>query len=285
MTFSVVSRWWIAAAMMFGLATLLGIRELRLLPDGRMHAHVLDVGQGDAILLVSPSGKHILIDGGPDTTVLRRLGKHMSFFDRTIELLVLTHPDADHVVGLPEILRRYRVEQVLLTGVRHDTAKYAWFIDELMRRRIPVLTPDPATDLDLGDGMVLDVIWPDPTIFGTVPDDANDTSIVLRAMTNDTRILLTGDIEEKAEHAILRSGADLTADILKVPHHGSRTSSSTGFLLATGPTLALVSAAKNSQFGHPHEDVLDRYAHFGIPVRNTGWEGVLSTSSNITIAK
>lgn len=254
--------------------------EFSLLPDGKLHLHVFDVGQGDAMMLVSPSGKQILIDGGPNTELLTHLGEHMSFFDRTIELVVLTHPDADHVTALPDVLRRYKVDNILLAGVEHHSGRYEALLDLIAEQNVSVLLPDPKEDIVLGDNVVLDIIWPKPDVFGHDPKNVNDTSVVMRVLYGNDSILLAGDIEEDAETAILQSGADIRADVLKVPHHGSKTSSSTGFVLAVAPELAVVSAGRNNRFGHPHTEVLNRYAALRIPVLSTANEGSLSLEFN-----
>jgi competence protein ComEC len=250
-------------------------RELWRGPDGIARFITLDVGQGDAILLVSPSGKQVLIDGGPDNTVVQRLGEEMPLTDRTIELLILTHPDADHLTGLPEVLRRYQVERILLTGVPKDTARFREFTALVRRENAEILAADPAMDIDLGDGLLLDIIWPGKDWEGK---DVNNSSITLRAFHGKTSVLLTGDIEKKTEDDILASGADIDSDILKVPHHGSKTSSTMGFLLATSPNLAVISVAKENSYGHPHAEVIERYEALGIPLRSTAEEGTVSLS-------
>lgn len=270
------------------LTLLLAAREVWLHPRGRFVAHFLDVGQGDSALLLSPSGKQILIDGGPDFSTLEGLGATMPFLDRSIDLLVLTHPQRDHMRAFPEVLRRYAIGGVLMTGVLSELPEYQAFLELLKERSIPLHLADPAKDIDLGDGLVLDIAWPPPTLFGVeVEGDRvkrpvgrhaaftglNDTSIVLRAMYDHHGILFTGDIEERAERMILATGAAVSADVLKVPHHGSRTSSSTGFLLAVHPELAIISTGRGNRYGHPHHEVTDRYRHLGIPVRLTAEEG------------
>lgn len=265
----------IITAVLF-ILLILTIREHSLLPDGKLHAYILSVGQGDSILLQSPSGKHILIDGGPDLSVLESLGHSLSFFDRTIDLLVLTHPDLDHITAFPDILKRYRIETILLSGVQKENApRYESFLSQIAQQKPSVLLADPTKDIDLGDGLILDIVWPPAQISATKPSKANNTSIVIRALFGDRRILLTGDIEEKAEREILVSGVDVRSHTLKVPHHGSRTSSSTGFLMAVRPSLAIVSSGRDNKFGHPHKEIVDRYHSFGIPIRNTAEEGTI----------
>ncbi len=258
---------------LFGLFGFLGLlfQESSKLPDGLLHAHILDVGQGDSIMLVSPSGKQVVVDGGPDLSALEGIGRTMSFFDRSIELLVLTHPDLDHITALPAMIERYQIQAILLSGIITVQPQYRRLLAEVAERQIPVIIADPAMDIDLGDGVVLDVVWPQK-IFGTVPKKTNDTSVVLRVIFGSGSILLTGDIEEAAEWAILKTGADIRSGILKIAHHGSRTSSSTGFLLAVEPDSAVISLGKDNGFGHPHPSVMERLNHMHIPVQRTDLE-------------
>ncbi|MDD5470212.1 MAG: ComEC/Rec2 family competence protein [Candidatus Peribacteraceae bacterium] len=266
---------WATLAFSAGLLVL-AAHEYSLLPDGQLHVHLLDVGQGDALLLTTPSGKQIVIDGGPDLSLLEHLGARMPFFDRTIELLVLTHPDADHISALPEILKRYRVERMLLSGIQYDSSRYAALLAGLERSRIPILLPEPRSAIAMGDGVVLEVLWPIATDAFARAAGSNETSIVLLARYGEQSILCTGDIETAQEADLLASGTDVRSTVLKAPHHGSRTSSSTGFLLAVQPEVALISAGRENQFGHPHFDILERYGHLAIPVRSTAHEGTIS---------
>ncbi|MBU0458306.1 MBL fold metallo-hydrolase [Patescibacteria group bacterium] len=252
-------------------ALLLCIHELTRLPDGKLHAYFLNVGQGDSALLITPTGKQILIDGGPDMSSLEHLGKYMPFFDRSLDLVILTHPHADHLTSLTEVLRRYKIISIMLAGTESNVGRYQSMIDEIKVNSIPLIIPDPTKDIDIGDGVTLDIIWPD-NAHNNLKNE-NNSSIVLRVLYKDQSILLTGDIEEEVENQILKSGADITTNILKVPHHGSRTSSSTGFLLAVNPELAVISVGKENDHGHPSLEVVERYEGLGVSVRMTDEEG------------
>lgn len=250
--------------------------ELSQVTDGKFHAHFFAVGQGDAVLLVSPSGKQILIDGGPDLIALEHLGDYMPFLDRTIELMILTHPDADHVTALPEVLKRYDIDHILFSGAQHESGRYDAFLALLEAKNIPLIPTDPSIDIDMGDGLILDIVWPTPDAFGSEPKNSNDLSVVVRALYRDVALLLPGDIEAETEAAVLATGADVKANILKVPHHGSKTSSTLPFLLAVDPELAIISAGRDNRFGHPHKEVTDRFESLGIAVRGTAKEGTIS---------
>lgn len=252
----------------------LAARELALMPDGKLHLYFFDVGQGDATLIVTPSGKQIVVDGGPDMSTLEYLGTYMPFFDRTIDLVVLTHPNADHMTALPDVLHRYAVSSVLLSGSDYDLGKYSAMLEQILSRNISVVLADPTKDIDMGDGVVLDTVWPRP--YDVSEFDVNNASVVLRVLYKNHSIMLPGDIEALAEHAILRSGVPLKSTVLKAAHHGSKSSSSTGFLLAVNPELAVISAGRDNRFGHPHLEVLHRFENMGIPLHSTAKESTIS---------
>lgn len=259
---------------MLGFLCLIGIfgllaQEIRMLPDGRLHAYILDVGQGDSVFLVSPSGKQILIDGGPDLSALEGIGNRMPYVDRTIDLLILTHPDLDHVAAFPELLERYRIGAILIAGIDTPQPQYRRLLTLIAEQHIPVIIADPKKDIVFDDGLILDLVWPPKETFGTQPKKVNDTSIVLRALYGSSALLLTGDIEGKAEREILKTGANLRSTVLKIAHHGSKTSTSTGFLLAVNPDLAVISVGKDNLFGHPHWEVMNRLKNAGVEVWRT----------------
>ena len=248
-------------------------REISLQPDGMLHLHMFDVGQGDALLLQTPSGKQIVVDGGPDQKLLSHLTRVMPALDRTIDLVILSHPNTDHLTALPALLTKYEVGAVLLVGTVFDLPTYHKLLTIIDEKKIPVILPDPTVDIDLGDGVTLDIIWPRPSDVGKRPENENNASVVLRVLYKDHSILLTGDIEADAEMEILKSGVQLTSTILKSPHHGSKSSSTEGLLRAVNPTLALISAGRGNQFGHPHQEVLDRYIAFGMNTFSTAEQG------------
>lgn len=237
-------------------------------------AFVFDVGQGDGIV-VADGGYQIVIDGGPDGTMLSHLGSVMPFFDRTIDLLVLSHPHLDHLQSFPEMLRRFDVRAVLLTGADYANPRYEEFLTLLADEQAAVIVADPERDLRIGN-LLVDVLWPPPDFFGVPLKDVNDNSVALRVgPPGGKTMLFTGDMETGEERAMLQAGIDVSADILKVAHHGSRTSSSTGFLLAVHPSFAVVSVAAENSYGLPDEDVLARYDTLGIPLRMTMEEGTV----------
>ncbi|MBI2524114.1 MBL fold metallo-hydrolase [Candidatus Peregrinibacteria bacterium] len=249
--------------------------QLSLLPSSALRVHVFDVGQGDSILLTSPSGKHILVDGGPDLSLVSHLAKVLPFFDRTIDLLIITHPNTDHLTALPNILQHYDVRAALLSRAPSSLPLYQEILGILVQKGIPILPPRPGIDIHLGDGVTLDTLWPPESPKNGGSNDLNNASVVVRAISGGRSILLAGDIEEKAEMAILASGADLHTTILKVAHHGSKTSTSTGFLLASAPQAAIISVGRNNMYKHPHPSIIARLLHFGITITTTAENGTI----------
>lgn len=232
----------------------------------RLKVTVLDVGQGDAILIQTPNGQDILVDGGPGRAVLRGLGDELLWYDRSIELMVLTHPQADHATGLIDVVDRYDVRRVLAgPGVKSSTAFRTWR-DAVRAEGRTVETATQGVSLDLGDGVRLDVLGPDAA--ESTDPQVNNTGAVVRISWRAVSFLLAADIEAKAERALLGDGIDLRATVLKVGHHGSKTSSAREFLDAVQPSVSVVSSGKGNIFGHPAAEVVARLDEYG-PVYNT----------------
>jgi competence protein ComEC len=248
------------------------------LPDGRLHVAVLDVGQGDAIFVRTPSGRQVLIDGGPGpTAALSGIGQRMPFWDRDLDLVVMTHPDNDHFAGLLPVLERYQVRQALEPGRPAATAFYQRWQELIQARHVPVVVARTGTRLLLGDGVWADVLNPPGSLPATEAAD-NDASVVLRLGYGQVTFLLTGDLEEPGEARLLASGADLRSTVLKVSHHGSKTGTTARFVAAVAPAVAVISVGADNRFGHPAPEVLERLA--GVPVYRTDQRGTVELASD-----
>lgn len=254
---------------------MIAVREIRTLPARHAVVTFLDVGQGDSALLVSPSGRTVLIDGGPDLSALEQVGGALPLSDQSIDLLILSHPDPDHFTAFPEILRRFEVGALLLPPIGNTEEPYRALIAAAQEEGTALVRADPFKDIDFGDGLLLDILWP-PT--ENPPQEDNDASLVLRASFATGSVLFTGDLGIKGEAQMLLSGIDVAATVLKVGHHGSRTSTSDAFLAAVHPSTAVISAGKDNHFGHPHTETLNRLASAGIRVRQIAEEGPISLS-------
>lgn len=273
---SASTRLWVGGA---GAAALLVWLAVLALPDGRLHVAFLDVGQGDAILVTTPDGRQMLIDGGPSATDLNwRLGQEMPFWDRTLELVVNTHPDLDHLGGLVSLLDRYDVEQAVVADVAGRSELYQEWERELTEAALTPLVGQVGTRLDLGGGVTATILNPGPATGGT--DDPNNHSVVLHVQFGQISFLLPGDIEEAVEWKLVTSGALLAATVLKSPHHGSRSSSCEPFLQAVDPQVVVISVGADNGFGHPSPEVLDRYAAHGYTVLRTDQQGTIEFSTD-----
>lgn len=234
-----------------------------------------NVGQGDAILVTTPGGSQILVDGGPDNTLVHKIGAVLPVWDRTIELVVLTHPHADHLIGLIALMRRYRIRQVLVSGLEAATAEYRALAVELEQNLVPVVVArGPAVQL-LEPGLELRLLYP---IAATAPSqNPNDASVVLQLVYGDTAVLLTGDLEAEAQAAL--PSAWLKSDVLKVAHHGSADALNIDVLAAIAPQSAIISVGENN-YGHPSPRVRRALKRLGARVLTTQEDGDVTAVSN-----
>ncbi|MBP9850440.1 MAG: MBL fold metallo-hydrolase [Candidatus Peribacteraceae bacterium] len=262
---------WIVGIFAILLLTL-GGREFMLLPDGRVHVVFLDVGQGDSALITLPDGRQILIDGGPDWSTLEGLGKHLPFFDRHIDMLILSHPNSDHMMSFPDVLRRYSVGTLVTAGTVYDSGVYRATLSGAALRGVPLQVMYAGQTITLGSSTI-EALWPPKEMPLGFNKNSNNTSLTLRFTHEGKRVLFTGDLESIVEKTLVQAGVDLRADILKVPHHGSKSSSTIEFLKAVQPTVAVISVADDNTYGHPNADVLRRLREIGADIRRTDESG------------
>ncbi|MFA5095590.1 MAG: ComEC/Rec2 family competence protein [Candidatus Paceibacterota bacterium] len=240
---------------------------------------MLDVGQGDALFIESPTGTQILIDGGPPKKILSQLSRIMSPFDRNIDAFVITNPDADHIAGFLDVLKIYKVDKIFESGTLTDSKTYQNLKDKIKEDNIPNILAKRGMRLDIGGGAVIDILFPDRDVSSWA---TNDGSVVAKLTYGDISIMLTGDATSKTEQIILKGNSitQLNSDILKVGHHGSRTSSSLEFVKAVSPAYALISDGKDNKYGHPHQDTLNTLASFGAKIFRTDLSGTIVMKSD-----
>jgi len=226
-----------------------------------------DVGQGDSVFIETPEKHQILIDGGPDISVLERLGESMPFYDRTIDLIVLTHPDHDHMAGLIEVLKRYRVENVLWTNIIKDGSEYDQF--KKMIEQSNIVTARFGQRISSGKGFVMDIIHPFEDLAGQKIKNLNNTSIINRVFFGQQVFLLTGDASKSIEKKLIEKEIDLKANVLKLGHHGSKTSTSREFIEAVNPEIGVISCGKDNRYNHPDPEVLAILNQYGINILRT----------------
>lgn len=244
-----------------------------------LEVHFLDVGQGDAVLIITPDDKRVLVDGGPNDQVLLALEEVLPWHARRIDLMVLTHPHDDHVAGLNAVLDRFEVKQALYTGISHTAPAYLAWLKRLQEKEVDLRLLTRPHVIALSPGVSLDMIWPRSDLGGQVAGNLNNTSIVAKLIYGQNSFLLTGDIEEEVEADLLERGLDLKAQVLKTGHHGSDTSNTLAFINQVDPEYAVICVGDNN-FGLPGLRVIRRYQRQNIPVLRTDKQGTISFYSN-----
>jgi len=250
------------------------------LPDTKLKVSFLDVGQGDAILIKTPSGQQILIDGGPNPdTVCQQLGKKLPFWDKSLDMVALTHSDDDHLVGLMGVLPHYDVRQVLESGYGEGPVYREW-LTQVEDKKIDWTIARAGQQIDLGEGIVLEVIYPYDDLLEGTESKANSNSVVLRLEWNEVSFLFTGDADSEAEQDMLYGGVirDLRCTVLKLGHHGSKYSTSSEFLAAVNPQVAVISVGEGNTFGHPSDETLSRLD--GVDVYRTDERGTITFTTD-----
>jgi competence protein ComEC len=236
---------------------ILSSSAIRSVPDDNLHISFLDIGQGDAIL-IQKGNTQVLVDGGPGAQAVNlALSEKMPFWDRTIELVILTHPHDDHLNGLVEVLKRYRVEHVLTT----ETGSYLPVYDEWQRfideKNISYTLARTGQQIDI-DGVIIDVLNPQTTCFEGTGTDVDNNSIVLNIAFGEISFLLTGDMGKYAELELIKDRLITESTVLKVGHHGSRSSTSPEFMNVCNPQIAVISVGEDNEYGHPDTEVIER---------------------------
>jgi beta-lactamase superfamily II metal-dependent hydrolase len=238
----------------------------------------LNIGQGDSILIETPDGVQALIDGGPDTKVLSELAASLPWFDRTLDMVVGTHPDKDHIGGLVDVLKQYKVSTILTTENTGETMTSANFRKALTQEGAQVLMARAGQVYQLGASTTLTIFSPasDPSML-----ESNTASIVAQVQYGDTQFMLTGDAPSSVERYLAATyGSRLESEVLKLGHHGSKNSSSDEFLTAVNPKYAVVSAGKNNTYGHPSPEAVVRVKNHNIPIVSTIDEGRITFASD-----
>jgi competence protein ComEC len=255
--------------------------------DGKLHVVVCNVGQGDGILIKTTDGSDILIDGGPDDSILNCLSSHMPFWDRTIELMVLTHPHTDHAAGLVDVLKRYTVLHFVTEKVLGSTATYKRLEDELATQKLTAKYLISGDRIDLVDKTQLLTLWPTEELINSnqLQDkndsqnlDLNGLSLIQLFTYGNFTMLLTGDAGLLAEDKIAVEVGRV--DVLKVPHHGSKTGMSDYFLSQISPSLAIISVGANNRYGHPAQTALDLLNFHNIKTFRTDQDGEVEIISD-----
>lgn len=258
------------------LATILLWAGVFSLPDNRLHLVFCDVGQGDAILITYRQTQ-VLIDGGPDNKVLSCLSKNIPFWDRTLEMVILTHPEADHFSGLIDVIKRYNVKQFVSNSLVNDSAGFREFYQTVLAEKVNVYSPQAGDRLKIGPIELL-VLWPKEKLGNQELwlGKLNETSIVLQLSFGNFCALFSGDIPGGVESQLDRVRP---CQVLKIAHHGSKYSTGEEFLKKIEPQLAVISVGKNS-FGHPTKEVIEKLRDLDIKILRTDIDGEIKIVSD-----
>jgi len=241
-----------------------------------------DVGQGDAIFIEVKGLYQILIDGGPGRKVLEKLSQEMPFWDKTIDLVILTHPEKDHLEGLIEVLDKYQIGYVLWTGVLRETAVFEQWekaLEKEIKEGATIKIAKRGQKVSFKNALI-EILHPLENLEKTSPKNSNKSSIVAKLFFNQKSFLFTGDIYQSEEKKLIKVENDLEADVLKIAHHGSKTSSSEEFISVVLPEIAVIQAGENNSYGHPHEEVLARLERYGVRVLRTDKNGDIKIVSD-----
>ncbi len=259
-----------------------------------------DVGQGDSAFIETPEGHQIVIDGGPNSVLISKLAEQMPFWDKTIDMVILTHPEKDHMTGILSLLERYDVDYFLWTGISVDNAENKKLAELLEKAETKtqnfllasliganstkIIFAEPEKDF-LAGSVFIDVLHPFEDLSGKQVKNTNDSSVVFKMIFGKNEVLFTGDIGFSVEKKLVESDVDLSSGVLKVAHHGSKYSTSEEFLSKVNPVSAVISSGKNS-YGHPTPEVIQRLEDIGVEVLRTDQKGditMLLDGKNIQI--
>jgi competence protein ComEC len=233
---------------------------------------MLDIGQGDAIYVRSPAGQDILIDAGPSAKVVEALQHEMPRGDHTLELVIATHLDADHIAGFPAVFEAMQVEQVFTNGAPSTTKTGETFFASVQAEGIAPEVLERGERIET-PGLLIEVLWPTRNYKSS---ETNERALVLRLQTAKETVLLTSDVSDKVEKKLMELQTPLNATILKVGHHGSKSSSSAAFLKAVGASRAGISVGEKNRYGHPAEETLTRLQNAGLTIHRTDRSGPLT---------
>jgi competence protein ComEC len=253
--------------------------------DGKLHIIFCNIGQGDAIFIRTPAKKNILVDGGPDRSVLDCLGRHMPFWERTIDLMVLTHPHQDHLVGLYYALQQYSVLSFDTERLGNNTTSFTSLLEKIHGSAIPLHYRYAGDSLKIGDGVSFTVLSPsigylqETSPNGSVGERAEFASLVMKVSFGSFDVILTGDSQANILHRVLRKNDQNHLEVIQVPHHGSKTGFDKDMIRSLRPDMAIISVGKNI-YGHPNKDLINYFEQSNVRVFRTDIRGDIELVSD-----
>ena len=249
-----------------------------------IEVNFFNVGQGDSIFIQTPQNHQILIDGGPsDKIILKKLSQSMPQWDRTIDLIILTHPEHDHIAGLIEVLKAYKVENIMWTGIKRDTGEYIEWQRLIEKEGANIIIAKAGQKIFSGPGpehYEINVIYPFENLENQEVKSVNNTSVIARLTFGKNSFLFTGDAFKSIENKLVENGVYLDSDVLKVGHHGSKTSSAREFIGRVSPEIAVIQCGRNNRYGHPYPETLATFEKFDVKILRTDVDGDIKIISN-----
>lgn len=241
--------------------------------DPQVEVIFLDVGQGDATL-IQKGDIQILIDGGPNKTILEKLGQKMPVGDKTIEHVILSHPHADHLDGINAVLESYEIGTIYSSGVLHTTDAYLNFLEKIQTENLKFIVPDTGQSFEPFEEATITFVWPGQKFKSEEIDNLNNSSVVNRFCYQSHCSIFTGDVESDAQNNILADDeVSLSAEIIKIPHHGSDNALVEDFVKKINPKIAIIQVGSFNPYGHPHAEVLDHLKSSGLDIYRTDEDG------------
>ncbi len=238
-------------------------------PDNNLAVHFLDIGQGDAILIRTPDGQNILIDGGPDNLLLHQVAAYLPWWERTIDYVVISHYHADHMMGLPALLDKYEIKNILVTSHQPDDFLYKTWQEKLQANNLKPQIVNKGEKFIINNNLSWQVLSAD-----SYHEDYNNNSLVIKLSHGNIDFLFTGDLATEGEEILLQTNFDLDSEILKIGHHGSKYSSSPEFLQAVNPEFCIIQYGDDNKFGHPHQETIERLQDINCQIER--WVSVFS---------
>jgi competence protein ComEC len=259
----------------FSPASILGVDK-----EQRLKVIFFDVGQGSAVFVEASNSNQALIDGGPGSQILGKLGGVMPFFDRSIDIIILTHPDADHINGLVEVLEKYDAGGIIDPCIDDSSAAYSRWKKLIEKKKIKRFCAVSGKKIRLAGNTEINILYPFSPLAGRSFKNTNDSSVVAKIVYGESSILLTGDAEEKTEYQLVNSGDNLKSQVMQVGHHGSKSSTSDSFLKSVSPETAVIQVGAQNRYGHPAQEVLSRLKNIRAEVFRTDTDGDISFLCN-----
>ncbi len=242
--------------------------------DGLLKIYFLDVGQGDAIFIEAPNGNQVLIDGGSGNKVLSELSKVMSFYDKDIDVVVASHPHSDHIGGLIEVLSRFDVYHIVEAFEKYDSSQYSAWVEAVTNEHANRIEALVGKEINLGNDVILTILHPFETFQDRTLKNPHDAGVVAMLSYKDFQLLLTGDAESPVERKIVQN-FDIDIEVLKVGHHGSRTSTTQELISDFKPELAVIQVGEKNRYNHPSPEVIQRLENNGIKYYRSDIDGMV----------